>query len=141
MDAYGAAAVALIGLAFYFLHRTSAFLVAGAAIVGAFTIATYRLPARELRFDWWLMTAGLVAWVVGFAIVRVMLVRSASLQLLARIDGARAGSFDDDISTRLQDMRVLCLVRRTGDGNTLTRLGAVVADIVAALYSAFRIKT
>jgi hypothetical protein len=141
MDVYGSVAAALIGLTFYGVHRISAFLLVGGAIVAGFVVLTYGGPALQLSADWLLMTAGLAAWVAGLAIVRVMLIRSASLQLLERIGGARPGSFRQDINERLADMRVLGLVRGTDRGNELTRAGGSVAGVVAVCYSAFRIRT
>jgi hypothetical protein len=137
---YGLGTVALIGLAFYALRRIQTFVAASAAIIGAFTVITSPSLPAERRLEWFVITAGLLASAVGLLIVRVMLIRSVSLQLLARIDGAGADSFQDGIRDRLNDLRVFHLVRGTEGGNTLTPFGQLVAGIVAASYWALRIK-
>jgi hypothetical protein len=114
--------------------------VASGAIVCGFTAIAYpSLPAERVS-EWFVITAGLLASIVGLSIARVMLIRSVSLQLLARIDGAEADSFHDDICGRLNDLRAFHLVRRADSGNTLTPFGQMVGGIVAASYWALRIK-
>ncbi len=137
----GIGAVALIGAAFWRLHRVSSFLTAGAVVAAAFGAATLPSLPREQIADWVLLAAGLVGLVGGLAIVRVMLVRSVSLHLLARIDGIRDDSFHDNIGDRLLDLRRFRLVRRTADGlNTLTTFGELIAAIVAVAYRALRLE-
>jgi len=140
MEWYGLGTVALIGLAFYALRRLRVFVAASAAVVGAFTVITYPSLPVERRLEWFVIAAGLLASTVGLLIVRVMLIRSVSLQLLARIDGAEADSFQEDIRDRLNDLRAFHLVRSTEAGNTLTPFGRLVAGFVAASYWALRIK-
>jgi hypothetical protein len=138
MEWYGLGALALIGLAFYFVHRVERLLACGAAILGAFAAATYPAAHSERAVDWMLFVVGLAALMLGFSIVRVMLIRSVSLQLLARLDGGRGGSFREDVGERLREMRALHLVRAGADGNTLTPLGKLTADVVAACYRVLR---
>jgi hypothetical protein len=140
MEWYGLGTVALIGLAFYAVRRIQILLAASAVIVGAFTVVTYPSLPVERRLEWFVITAGLLGSTVGLLIVRIMLIRSVSLQLLARIDGAEADSFQDDIRDRLNDLRAFHLVHNTEGGNTLTPFGQLVAGIVAASYWALRIK-
>jgi hypothetical protein len=139
MEWYGIGAVALIGLAFYTVHRIPAFLVASAVIVGGFTFITFQSPAAPRFSEWCVMTAGLLAWAFGLSIVRLMLIRSVSLQLLGRIDGATADSFQVDIASRLNDMRAFRLVRGSDDGNVLTPSGQLIGAIAGGLYWVLRI--
>jgi hypothetical protein len=141
MESYGLAAVALIGLGFYLVHRVRAFLLWSAAVVSGFAVVTYpSLPAERVP-AWAIMIVGLLAVALGLSIVRVMLIRSVSLRLLAGIDGARPDTFEDEIRQRLDDMRLFHLVRRADGRTTLTRFGRLVAGIVTACYRALRIKT
>jgi hypothetical protein len=138
--ASGVAAVALVGAAFYALRRIPSFLMAAGAVVAVFAGVTHPfVPARRLP-EWYVMTAGLLAWAGGLAIVRLMLIRSASLQLLARIDGRHPGSFRSDMRVRLDELRAFRLVRCAGGANELTRFGAVLAGSIAVLYAGLRIE-
>jgi len=139
MGWYGLGALALIGFAFYLVHDVERLLACGAAIVAGFATATYPAVHTEHAVDWILFVVGLATLVLGFSIVRVMLIRSVSLQLLARLDGGRAGSFREDIGERLREMRRLHLVRQSAEGNTLTPLGTLTAGVVAACYRVLRI--
>lgn len=131
--------MAAIGAAFVTLRRLPAFLIAGAAVVCAFAIAAHP-PRGDERFTAWLvMTAGLVAWVAGFAIIRVMLIRSVSLQLMAHIENLEAAHFEARVHARLDDLRVFHLARRRGGANALTPLGTLIATAVVVLYRTLRI--
>lgn len=137
---YGLGTVALIAMAFTAIRRVPAFLTVGAAIVGAFAAVTYpSLPAGRLP-EWVVTTAGLVGWIAGLSIVRAMLSRSVSLQLLARIDGSETASFGNHIGDRLHDLRAFHLARRVDGENKLTPFGEFVAGIVAGSYWILRIE-
>lgn len=138
MEWYGIGGVALLSLAFYVVRRVPWFLLCGAAIIGGFIVVS-RARDAELASEWYVMAAGLLASFVGLVIVRLMLIRSVSLQLLGRIDGAHDRAFHDDINRRLHEMRVCRLVRCTDRGNALTPAGRAVAGVVAAFYRAFGI--
>ena len=138
MEWYGIGAAILLALSFYFVRRVGWFVICGAAILAGF-IGSSRSNGAQRASDWYVMTAGLLASFAGLLIVRLMVIRSVSLQLLGRIDGAAAAAFHDEISGRLRDMRVCRLVRSTERGNALTPAGRIVAVVVAAFYRAFRI--
>jgi len=138
---YGPGTVALIAMAFMVIRRVPAFLTVGAAIVGGFAAATYpSLPAGRLP-EWVVTTTGLAGWIGGLSIVRAMLSRSVSLQLLARIDGRGTASFGDHIGDRLHDLRAFHLSRSVDGENELTPFGQLVAGIVAVSYWVLRIET
>jgi hypothetical protein len=138
LDWYGIGAFALIGLVFCCVRRVSTYLALCAAIVAGFILATSPSPTTDVLLTRILMTTGLAGWVFGLLIVRVMFIRSVSLQLLDRIDHARPGAFDDGIRGRLNDMKTFHLV--TGNGNTLTVGGRLVSGLVSACYVLFRIE-
>jgi hypothetical protein len=139
MESYGLVAIALIGAAFYGLRRVPTFVVCGAAIVAVFAIITYPSLAPDRAAEWYVMTTGLLASLAGFLVIRLMLIRSVSLQLLARIDDVAHGAFQYEISERLNDMRVLHLVHSINGRNTLTLAGRLAAAAVAAIYRVFGI--
>jgi hypothetical protein len=87
------------------------------------------------------MTTGLVASIAGLMFVRFMLIRSVSLQLLARIGDVADGACRHEISERMNDMRTLRLVRVANDRNTLTLAGRFVAEVAASVYYIFGIET
>ncbi len=134
---YGIGGAALLGLSFCVVPRVRVFLGCVAAILAGFVAATSTRAGHGA--DWYLMTAGLLATAAGLAIVRLMLIRSVSLHLLGRIDGAAAFPFDDEIGARLLEMRALGLVRATDRGNALTPFGRVVAGVAAPLCRAVKV--
>ena len=139
-DLHGIGALGLIGLVFCGVRRISLYLALGVAVITGFLVATAVVSSTDVFLTRAVMTIGLAACVFGLLIVRVMLVRSVSLQLLGRIDGARLDVFDDDIRRRLDDMRTFHLVYPTADVNTLTAFGQFVSGIVAASYAVLRIR-
>jgi hypothetical protein len=138
LDLYGLGALGLTGLVFCFVRRISVYLALGTAVVVGLSVATS--ASSDLFLTRVVMTAGVAACLFGLLIVRVMLIRSVSLQLLDRIDGARLDVFDDDIRRRLNDMRAFYLVRPTADRQALTAFGQLVGGFVAACYWLFRIR-
>jgi hypothetical protein len=139
---YGVGAMALILPVFYFVREIRAYLALSAMIVGAFCAATVSRVRWEQCSEWLVMVAGLLLSVFGLLIVRVMLIRSVSLQLLARIDGGGQETIGEDVGRRLLDMRSFHLIRTTQEGKSgLTGFGRFVAGVVAILYSIFRIES
>jgi hypothetical protein len=139
---YGVGAMALIVPVFYFVREVRAYLAVSAIIVGAFSVATFSHVRWGQCAEWIVMVVGLLLSVFGLLIVRVMLIRSVSLQLLARIDGGLQESIGEDIGRRLLDMRSFHLICTTPDGkNALTGAGRFVAGSVAILYAIFRVES
>ena len=139
MEAYGVGAVALIVFAFYTCRRAPAFMLASAAIVGAFAAATYQSLQAGRTAEWGVMCAGLVASVAGLTSVRAMLTRSVSLHLLMQLDGGRVAPFEEEIGARVRDMRAAGLIRTIAGRNTLTTAGRMVSGFVSTCYFLLKI--
>jgi len=142
VDACGALALLLLLLVFYFVRRVPVYVAAGAAITLGFAAATFGTVNLATVSNWVVMTLGLGACTFGLLIVRVMLIRSVSLNMLRGIEGGAADVFGENIETRPDEMRRIGLVSRAPSGeNALTGFGRFVAGIVATAYAIFRIKS
>jgi len=141
IDGYGALALLAIALVFWFIRTIPAYLVAGAVIVALFGALTFGSLSWAEASNWLVMTSGLMLSVFGLLIVRVMLIRSVSLNLLGSMHGQRKESFGEDIGARLGDMRKFGLIETTGKDNSLTAFGRFVGGVIALFYAVFRIKT
>jgi len=141
IDGYGAGALLAIALVFWFIRTIPAYLAAGALIVVAFGAITFGSLSWAEASNWLVMTSGLMLSVFGLLIVRVMLIRSVSLNLLGSMHGQRKESFGEDIGARLGDMRKFGLIETTGKDNSLTSFGRFVGGVIALFYAVFRIKT
>lgn len=140
LDWYGLAGMAAISLNFYAVRRIPRYIFASALVILAFGWVTrhfiFGAPAQ-----WIVMCAGLSLAVFGLLIVRVMLTRSVSLQLLRRLQLSLNDEFALDIGSRLNDMRGFGLIRDAEGGEVmLTGFGQFIGSVVTVLYAAFRIK-
>ena len=138
LQSYGLGVVVLLALAFCACRSIPSLALASAAIVGVFAAATYRMLRGNRPVEWVVMCAGLVAFSAGVLFVRVMFTRSVSLHLLELVDSGRIDSFDEDITSRIRDMRRFRLTRASPAGNTLTTFGRVIAALAAAAYFVLR---
>ena len=139
LDLYGAGAFALICLIFVAIRRIPFYVVFCAAVVCLFCWITRRFAAPQTG-EWIVTTSGLLLFSFGLLIVRVMLLRSVSLQLLRRIaTEANKAPVTEDIGSRLVDMEYFRLIRR-GEQNKLTGFGRFCSAVVVIFYSTFRIK-
>jgi len=134
LDAYGVCALALVVLVFVCVRHVSVYAVLGLAVIGGFVLATSRSASADTASTRLVITLGLAAWVFGLLIVRVMLVRSVSLRLLAGIGSSSRDVFDAGIRARIGDMQRFRLVRETAAGHMLTGFGELVGGLVAACY-------
>lgn len=142
IDAYGALALLLILLVFYFVRKVPLYVAAGAAITLGFAAVTFGAVSVDTASNWIVMTLGLGACTFGLLIVRVMLIRSVSLNMLRGIEGGGADVFGENIEARIGEMRRIGLVAASENGeNVLTPFGKLAAGIVAAAYKMFRIKS
>jgi hypothetical protein len=141
LDWCGIGALAAIVLSFGSIRRIPAYIGATSAVVAAFAVAPYLGVDVVRSADWLVMTAGLAACAFGLLIVRVMLVRSVSLLLLARLGEGPSDLFRRDIRGRLDDMQRFGLIRSSDGRYTLTSFGMAVGGAVTASYKVFRIKT
>lgn len=140
LDLYGMGTLGLLGLVFWCVRRVPGYLALVTLIIGGFAVATSMFETGPVLTRI-VMTAGLAACAVGLLIVRVMLVRSVSLQLLGRLEGAGTDAFDEDIRGRLHDMRAFHLVRTTDGVNTLTAFGRLIGGVVAVSHSVLGIQS
>src|SRR5688572_9791566 len=95
IDGYGALALLAIALVFWFIRTIPAYLMAGAVIVALFGAITFGSLRWAEAPNWLVMTSGLMLSVFGLLLVRVMLIRSVSLNLLGSIHGQRKESFGE----------------------------------------------
>ena len=138
---YMVGALAVVLAVFYLVRKIPAYLALSVVVVGAFAAATLSRVDWGWPAEWLVMVVGLLLCVFGLLIVRVMLVRSVSLRLLARMDSGKIEGLVEDLGARLGDMRAFGLISAAPDGrSTLTAWGRTVSGIVAVLYSVVRIE-
>lgn len=140
LDWYGMGALALIVLFFYSVRSVRAYVILCVLIAGGFAATTSGLVDWDRPSEWIVMTTGLLLCAFGLLIVRVMLIRSVSLQILGRIEGGTPNAFGEDLVKRLHDMRVFRLIRTTEGSAALTPFGHLVSSVVTLFYSLFRIQ-
>jgi len=142
---FGASALALIGLCFYFVRKIPAYLALCSLVVVGFAVVTSPLPVRDHPAhsvaEWLVATTGLALCVFGLLIVRVMLIRSVSLRLLRSIQEGQAERMNEDIGGRLADMRGFRLIEIREGQCELTGFGRLVGGAIGACYSLLRIGT
>ena len=81
------AALALILVIFYFVRKIPAYLALSFVVAVGYAGATAAQVDWHLPSEWMVIVIGLLFWSFGLLIVRLMLVRSVSLRLLARMEG------------------------------------------------------
>jgi hypothetical protein len=141
LSLYGVGALALVLLVFYFVRKIPAYVAICASIVILFGVATFRRSDTAVS-NWIVMVFALLLSTFGLLVVRVMLIRSVSLRLLAAIDAGTQETIGADIGGRLHDMRALHLVKSVPDGTSaLTPFGWFVSSVIAVFYWLFRIET
>lgn len=140
LEYWGIGAFALISIVFYLARKIPVYAALCAAVLGLFAYMTIGLVDWNQPGEWLIFFTGLALSSFGLLIVRVMLIRSVSLQLLARLTaGDIPGRVTDDIGGRLKDMEYFRLIRR-GDLNRLTAFGWFCSFVVVIFYTLFRIK-
>jgi hypothetical protein len=139
---YCVGALTLILFVFYVVREIRAYLALSTIIVAVFGLATLRWVDAGTLPDWIVQVLALLLGSFGLLIVRVMLIRSVSLRLLAAIDAGTQETIGTDIAGRMRDMRAFLLVRATPDGeNALTPFGWLVSSVVAIFYRIFGLET
>ena len=139
---YVVEAFTLIVAIFCVARKIPAFVLLSALLIVAFAVATVARGDRVHQTEWIVAVAGLSLWMLGLLIVRVMLNRSVSLQLLAHIDSGRLESLVVDIGGRLRDMVALGLIRSMPEETWgLTLFGRLVSGLVIVAYAVFRIES
>jgi len=133
----------LISFVFYAVRkRIYLYNIFCGAIIGSFVLfARSAMGEIGRQPDWLILSSGLVLYAFGLLIVRVMLRRSVSLHLLARLTGRENSErVEDEIAHRLRDMLRYRLVAI--DANQvykLTNFGWVIAWMVTLTYTLLRI--
>jgi hypothetical protein len=139
---FGLLALLLLGAVFYGLRRSiAASAWASAVLLAAVSYLVLRSPGGRSS-EAIILLAGLGLTALGLLIVRVMLVRSVSLRLLAAYaaDGPPEG-MQELIGHRLGDLSRHRLARVTAGTYRLTAFGRVVAAVVGISYALTRVRS
>lgn len=127
--------VALISVSFYISRgRLYLYALMSLAIIGAFCILGRTLAGNAYYF---LTLTGLLLYFCGLLIVRIMLTRSVSLQLLARIAASDRSNLtlNPEIKGRFQDLLMFGLGTVDQDQvYHLTPFGWMVGILIGVLY-------
>lgn len=116
----------------------SAFNVACAAVMVFYFWQVGWKPRAE---EWQTLTAGLCFYWFGLFTVRIMLLRSVSLNLLLQLSrGQEGNSVGEDIAGRLKDMQTYGMVRENGGSYSLKPFGRFMAFWVTLLYFVLRLE-
>jgi hypothetical protein len=134
-------AVGLISAVFYISRgRLYLYTFLSAVILGAFAISGHTLASTP---EYFLTLVGVIFYFYGLLIVRIMLKRSVSLQLLARIAASdrRNLTLNPEIKGRFDDL-VTYRLARTDQNQVchLTPFGKMVSTLVRVLYIILRIQ-
>ncbi len=134
-DLLGLLSFTAICAAFYFIRSP---LSAFVGVCAAIAVASGLLGAQLLRAsvaEGSVLALGLLLYSFGLLIVRVMLRRSVSLQMLASfIDDPANGNVDDEIASRFRDAEGVGLVQRSSATYHLTSLGNALTVVLGVLY-------
>jgi hypothetical protein len=141
---HGIGVAAFLALGAGFLasgDRLSAFLRLAASIVVVWVITgSLLIDAAGARGSLALISAGLLLFGVGLAIVRLMTIRSVTLHFLSRLpQTAAVASMQAEISGRVAELTQLGLARRAGDRLLPTSRGRLIGSVAGGLYRAFRL--
>jgi hypothetical protein len=145
IDWFGLISFALISLIFYLVRRRiEIYVVCCVIVVVLFALGTRREIVSDSRAtEWWILVFGLALYAFGLLIVRIMLQRSVSLRLLARLadeNRQRQESIREEIADRLRDMNKFRLIfSGKDDVYHLTPFGLFVASFVTFTYFILRI--
>jgi hypothetical protein len=137
----GIICLVLISVLFYSIRKKLIlYHIACALIVGSFVFYALRYPDRRID-QFVLLTFGLAFYWFGLAIIRIMLTRSVSLNMLASFQkGSTAATADEDVARRLNDAQHYYLVRSSDKTYHLTWFGWIFASLTAIAYHIFRIE-
>jgi hypothetical protein len=143
LDWYGLGALVLIALVFYFVRKIPMYIALCGVICVGFVAVTASGADFSRPSEWIVMKLALLASSFGLLIVRVMLIRSISLNLLRNLDKAVESTFTEDLGRRLGDMRKFGLIEAKDEAkdaqNALTAFGRLVGGVVGVFYSLLRI--
>lgn len=142
MEVLGAVCFCAMSIAFvvFRLRKNifiTAFNIACALVIVCFFIQSGCKPESG---EWLVLTVGLFLYWFGLFSVRIMLLRSVSLNLLVRLSRGETGNtVGNDIAGRLADMQTYRMVKKSGENYSLNAYGALVSLWVTFLYSILRL--
>jgi xanthine/uracil permease len=142
IEIVGLVCLLLISVFFYIVRRKLIlYHVACAIVVGAFILYAMQYFDPTPVDQFLLITFGLAFYWFGLAIIRIMLTRSVSLNMLASFQkGSGAATAEEDVAGRLNDAQHYYLVRTSDKTYHLTWFGWIFASLTAIAYHIFRIE-
>jgi len=151
LDSYGVVAAASVLLTFYFVRKVGAYIKTCIAIVLATGIATSVSLVADTLASGVVLVAGTALLAFGLLFVRIMFIRSVSLNMLRSIQNESAAGFGEDIGGRLRDMRAFRLIRTTHETQAsglgqeqelqaLTAFGRLIGTVTAVCHWLLRVK-
>jgi hypothetical protein len=141
IEIVGIICLLLISVMFYAIRKKLIlYHIACALVVGAFVF--YALRYADTTIDQFVLLAiGLAFYWFGLAIIRIMLTRSVSLNMLASFQkGLSAATAEEDVAGRLKDAQHYYLVSTSDKTYQLTWFGWIFASLTAIAYHIFRIE-
>jgi xanthine/uracil permease len=142
IEILGIICVLFISVFFYIVRKKLIlYHVACALVVGIFVFYALRYVDPPPLEQFLLLTFGLGFYWFGLAIIRIMLSRSVSLNMLASFKSSLSGSTaEEDVAGRLKDARYYHLVSNQDKTYHLTWFGWIFATLTAIAYHIFRIE-
>ncbi|MDB4989413.1 MAG: hypothetical protein JWN04_4591 [Myxococcaceae bacterium] len=151
LDLYGLLAATSVLLTFYFIRNIGAYVRTCIAIVLGVGVAACCSSVAGTVAERAILVAGIALLAFGLLFVRLMFIRSVSLNMLRGIQSGRVAGFGEDIGGRLGDMQRFRLVRTAPEPQevaraqgeelaTLTPFGRLVSAVTSVLYALLRVK-
>lgn len=141
IEIVGIICLLLISVMFYAIRKNLIlYHIACALVVGVFVF--YALRYVDTTVDPFMLLAfGLAFYWFGLAIIRIMLTRSVSLNMLASFQkGLSGATAEEDVAGRLKDAQHYYLVSTSDNTYQLTWFGWIFASLTAIAYHIFRIE-
>jgi hypothetical protein len=142
IEILGIICVLFISVFFYFVRKKLIlYHVACALVVAIFIFYALQYVDPPPLEQFLLLTFGLVFYWFGLAIIRIMLSRSVSLNMLASFKSGLSGvTAEEDVAGRLKDAQHYQLVSHPDKTYKLTWFGWIFASLTAIAYHIFRIE-
>ncbi len=142
LEMIGISCFVVISAIFYVVRkRMILYHVLCASVIAAFVFVSSRYVAPSAGSPVVLLICGLGLYWFGLTVVRIMLNRSVSLNLLASLrDGLSDSTLKEDIAGRLKDAEHYRLVSVVNETYYLTRFGWIFALLITIAYHIFRIE-
>lgn len=133
IEPFGLGCWIVIFVSFYMLRRAAWFSAASIAVIGAFVSICATGEAR-----WFVncvaTTIGLTADWLGLLLIRAMLTRSISLNMLIGYAGGGKADFNESLASRLEDAAKYRLATCDGQRYVLGTFGRIVSVCVRVAY-------